>query len=246
MGCGVSSQEVDYRNNNGGQGPPPTSRPLVKSPNYRHGSNITQAEINNQRNEFWATRTSGNTTMWQAIHGAADALLADDLPLASAILEASNIVSATGSLELCYDERGHRYKVPQYCYSHPVELRVNDPAASHVATRSPSPSSSASNPNSQPINLHVRISPGDKNVTIKITTGEFVSDLKRCIAEQTAPTKSEDVDPATDTKVDPSKWTCPPSRQRIMLLGRELKDPQRLSDLGLDERKVVQVFLRAA
>jgi len=177
--------------------------------------------------------------MWQAIHVAADALLADDLPLATAILEASSIVSSTGSLELCYDERGHRYKVPQYCYSHPIELRVADPSSGSKA-----PSSSSGAPaehNSNPINLKVRLNPGDKNYVIKIMSGELVSDLKRSIAEQSCP-KPADGDPADPPPA--SSWVHPPQRQRIMFLGRELKDQQRLCDLHLDEKKVVQVFLR--
>jgi hypothetical protein len=177
--------------------------------------------------------------MWQAIHVAADALLADDLPLATAILEASQIVSATGSLELCYDERGNRYKVPQYCYAHPMELRMADPTSSVTKTVGSSSSSTIEH-NSVPINIKIRLNPGDKNYTIKVMTGELVSDLKRCIAEQSCPKPAEgELDPQPS-----SAWVHPPHRQRIMFLGRELKDPQRICDLQLDERKVVQVFLR--
>jgi hypothetical protein len=44
-------------------------------------------ELANQRNEFWSTRTDGNAIMWQAIRLAAQALLENDLTLASAILD---------------------------------------------------------------------------------------------------------------------------------------------------------------
>eukprot|EP01036_Dinobryon_divergens_P033658 gene33658-43499_t len=89
------------------------SRPVIQSKSYRHGSTITQSELNNQRTEFWATRTDGNTHMWQAIQSAADAVLSSDLRLANAILEASNITTPNGLLE---------YKVPLYCIANPFEL----------------------------------------------------------------------------------------------------------------------------
>lgn len=60
--------------------------------------------------------------MWQTIRSAAEAVLADDIPLANAILDASSINTPNGTLEVCYDERGYQYKVPQYCYSSPMEL----------------------------------------------------------------------------------------------------------------------------
>jgi hypothetical protein len=60
--------------------------------------------------------------MWAAIRSAAEALLADDLALASAILEASNISTPNGTLELAYDELGHQYKIPIFCLVNPVDL----------------------------------------------------------------------------------------------------------------------------
>jgi hypothetical protein len=37
---------------------------------------------------------------------------------------------------------------------------------------------------------------------------------------------------------------CEPTRQRVIFMGRELQNAQRLGDLGVDESKVVQIFLR--
>lgn len=62
--------------------------------------------------------------MWQAIKSAAEAILSHDLPLANAILEASNIITTSGLLDLCYDEKGHQYCVPAYCYCDPIELII--------------------------------------------------------------------------------------------------------------------------
>ena len=43
------------------------------------------------RNEFWNTRTEGSTMMWQNIRSVAEALIADDLMLANAIMEVSRV-----------------------------------------------------------------------------------------------------------------------------------------------------------
>jgi hypothetical protein len=42
------------------------------------------------RNTFWDTRVEGSTQMWQNIRSAAEALAANDVPLANAILEVSD------------------------------------------------------------------------------------------------------------------------------------------------------------
>ena len=72
-------------------------------------NNQQQAQVDTQRSQFWASRGTGYN--WQALRTAAEAMLVEDLLLASAVLEASNIVSSNGSLELCFDETGQRYKV---------------------------------------------------------------------------------------------------------------------------------------
>lgn len=38
----------------------PMTRPLQKPPSYRHTADITLGDLNNQRVEFWATRTTGD------------------------------------------------------------------------------------------------------------------------------------------------------------------------------------------
>lgn len=229
MGCS-SSQGVVHENsqnyNNRQDESVRQGRPLVLSPNYRHGSHITQAEINRQREEFWNTRTTGNANMWAAIKGAAEALLSGDLPLASAILEASNVISANGSLELCYDERGHRYKVPQYCYSHPLELREVPSSSFNRASTNTSPVSD------KPITLRVRINPGDYSLNIKMPDASHtIADLKGAITKKMQETYPDIIPPIEE-------------QQRLMLLGKELKPHQRLADCSLDEKKVMQVFVR--
>ncbi|RYG62593.1 hypothetical protein EON64_17560, partial [archaeon] len=64
-------------------------------------------------------------------------MLAEDLPLAAAILEAASISLPGGSLELSYDERGFEYKVPAFCFSTPLEV-------TSVPSQSPNPNTSSS------------------------------------------------------------------------------------------------------
>ena len=100
MGCGSSTtatSAVQQPSSNNNRQPrsvpsrPPIPQlahlPLTPTRPYRHGAPITSGELNNQRNEFWGTRTEGNAHMWQSIRSAAEALLSNDLPLANAILE---------------------------------------------------------------------------------------------------------------------------------------------------------------
>jgi hypothetical protein len=101
MGCTTSAAAVPHQNTSNRpsnantnrsvsrQNPVPSlaSLPLVPAKPYRHGAHITMGELNNQRNEFWATRTEGNSQMWQSIRSAAEAMLIHDLGLANAILE---------------------------------------------------------------------------------------------------------------------------------------------------------------
>jgi hypothetical protein len=60
--------------------------------------------------------------MWQTIRSAAEAVHADDLALANAILAAGIILTPNETLQMCYDEGGSQYKVSQYCYANPQEL----------------------------------------------------------------------------------------------------------------------------
>eukprot|EP01031_Cornospumella_fuschlensis_P028080 gene28080-33909_t len=258
MGCGTSaarssvpsaSSSPNYR---GGSGviPQIVSRPLSRPRSYRHGSSITTGELNNMRSEFWSTRVEGNQIIWQSLRSACEALLADDLPLASAILEAASVTIPGGSLELCYDERGFEYKVPNFCFCTPVETTsvpssitlpiasargssgkmgagaaaIHTPPSSASSARLPAPASGKA------LRVRVRLNPGDVNLSVDAMMGHSISDLKLLVAEAARHLPNpQDVDPA---------------RQRIIFMGKEMTDRSKLGDVGIDEAKVVQVFMR--
>mmetsp|Transcript_95 Transcript_95/g.139 ORF Transcript_95/g.139 Transcript_95/m.139 type:complete len:247 (+) Transcript_95:163-903(+) len=240
MGCGASNTAANVVSNSsppvnttissnqhqhGGRG---TSRPVIKSKSYKHGSPITLAELTNQRTEYWATRTEGNSHMWNAIQSAADAVLLDDLTLANAILEASEITTPNGLLEVLYDNRGYQYKVPIYCIANPVEL-VQSNASAELAYKNISPNGSTKMgiivDNTPPITIRIRINPGDLNMKVQASPNCTINDLKSIISNN-------------------SEQPCEEDRQRIIFMGRELKNAQKISDVGFEENKVVQVFLR--
>jgi hypothetical protein len=236
MGCGASNNAGTVSNANirppVSQSPPAAvSRPLTKPKPYRHGAYITQGEINNQRSEFWATRTEGNAQMWQTIRSAAEAVLADDLALANAILDASSIITPNGTLEVCFDERGYQYKVPQYCYADPMELTTQPPDFTPTNVGSSVKGSENNGGTGAMLKLRIRINPGDHNLSVAAGSQSTIGGLKVRICEEAA-------------KNIPGLQEVTPERQRIIYLGKQLNDTTRLADAKFDESKVVQVFLR--
>eukprot|EP01031_Cornospumella_fuschlensis_P026589 gene26589-32134_t len=255
MGCGTSAARSSVPsassslNHRGGSGviPQIVSRPLSRPRSYHHGSSITTGELNNMRSEFWSSRVEGNQIIWQSLRSACEALLADDLPLASAILEAASVTIPGGSLELCYDERGFEYKVPHFCFSTPVETtsvpssislpiasaRVNSGKMGAAAHTPPSSASSARLPapaSGKALRVRVRLNPGDVNLSVDAMMGHSISDLKLLVAEA--------------ARHLPNPQDADPARQRIIFMGKEMADRSKLGDVGIDEAKVVQVFMR--
>lgn len=225
---------------------PMASQPVSLPRPYRHGAPITQGEINNMRTEFWQTRTGGNQQMWQTIRSACDALVDQDVALTNAILEAANLMTPNGTLELVYDERGHQYKIPMYCYAKPQELNEALPGSStntsSVNAQNPSISSKNSNQNANvpppapapggtPLKLRMRINPGDYTVNITIDSHCTILHLKYYMVEH---------GPRENSALE--GITVP--RQRIIYMGKQLPDTMKLEDAKFDETKVVQVFLK--
>lgn len=249
MGCGASNSAAvttptastpnrNQSRNASNRPPAMASLPLVKAKNFRHGTTITSGELNNLRSDFWGSRTEGNTNMWLAIRSAADAMLGDDLALANAIVEASNIITPNGSLELCYDERGFQYKVPQYCYANPLEL-TNEPTTiipDNVSERSKNKANSElSAPtyteSGVSVKLRMRINPGDHNLAVAIDNNATIEHLKLMVVKE------------VNERI-PSIQNMNVQRQRIIFMGKELTNNVKVKDAKFDDSKVVQVFLR--
>ena len=100
--------------------------------------------------------------------------------------KASNMKTSNGSLELCYDELNRPYKTPLFCFTNPENIldpknpvRVSSPA-------NISKSHSQSTFCVQPLNLKIRINPGDVNLKILLSTADTILDLKHAILEQSS------------------------------------------------------------
>lgn len=237
MGCGASnSPEINPLT------PTPPflegmrSLPLTAAPPFRYGSPVTLAQLNHRRQEFWATRTDGNAMMWQAIRTAAEAMLSGDIGLANAILEASNIITPNGSIDVCYDERGHQYKAPLFCYANPIELTDERAMAATVAKQWSSKTIKVIEP--APLSVKVRVNPGDFNMLIGASTTNTVAEFKKMVQDKSIERQVE------KQQTSESSPLCDENLQRIIFMGRELQNTQILGEVGLDESRVVQVFLR--
>lgn len=229
MGCGLCRSSDAGQNSSSVQAFPAGSRPLALPRPYSHGSKLTSAQLKTQRNEFWSTRVEGNNQMWQSLRSASEALINRDLTLANGILNASNISTPLGSLELCYDELGNEYRVPAYCYCTPNDITDGV----ELSPRSDLPPSKR-DAKGTPIKLKIRTSPGDSNFTIVADTSNSVYELKRLIAAESKLLHDN----------NPNIPYCQEYRQRIMFLGREILNAQFLDEAGFEEAKVVQVYLR--
>jgi len=226
MGCGSSNSAV--QNNTAAQ---VTSTVNVRPVDQKMRT-YTPAELKIMRTEFWESRVDGSPDMYIAIRSVCEAILNNDNVLAEAILEASNITTFDKTLARCFDERGHEYLIPSYCWSSqgpanlaPISVIPNIEAKTELVNIKNA---------DQPLELKVQINPGDRNFVIKANTSNSVAELKALICEESKikTEKNPSVVPAIETK------------QRIIFMGKELKNTQYLGDIGVDGVRVIQVFLR--
>ena len=114
---------------------------------------MTRTQLHQQRTEFWETAAQydGQVATWNSIRVAVELSHQNDLPTAQAVLDSAGITIPTGDLGLgCYDERGHRFVVPEYVLSEPsnimdddVEIRPRDSSSTAVMKREIEDSESA-------------------------------------------------------------------------------------------------------
>lgn len=95
-------------------------------------------------------------------------------------------MTPNASLDTCYDERGHQYKVPVFLFSNPIEI-VGNPlgdAAKKAETEKRVTAAIAAG-SGAPINVRVRINPGDHNLTIAAKTSDTILEFKKRVFEKT-------------------------------------------------------------
>ena len=175
--------------------------------------------------------------VWQAIKAACEAILDGDKALALAILDASCISVEGESVEHCYDELGRLYDVPPYLFTHPRPPKKKKDQEKEKDGNSITNKSIGGKDGcveGVPLTLQVRVNPGEMKMEINATSTDTVSTLKSLVEQQAISIAS----PTSSTPM-----SCESSRQRVMFLGKELKDDQNLGDVDFDGN-VVQIFLR--
>lgn len=141
------------------------------------------------------------------------------------------------------------YKLPDYLFVDPIELNANETRPSLTAgllkgflAVNLGGESHRTNVVDTPITAKIKINPSDVAIYVETNAMNTVEELKRCIYERTVAMQPKE-GAATDKSPPP---VCEESRQRIIFMGKELKNEQILGDVGLDESRVLQVFLRKA
>lgn len=111
--------------------------------------------------------------------------------------KATGIITPNGNLELCYDERGHMYKVPVWCIVNPIEITgpvstaasSSTPATNGNSNSDKSKKEAAYTPSPRPpgasLTLKVRINPGDHNLSIVANASDTLLDFKKLVYQKT-------------------------------------------------------------
>lgn len=103
--------------------------------------------LHRQRTEFWETapQYDGLVETWNSLRVAVELSHQEDLPTAQAVLDSAGITIPSGDLGLgCYDDRGHRFVIPEFVLSEPsnimddeVEMKPRDSSSTVVMRRDP-------------------------------------------------------------------------------------------------------------
>ena len=96
---------------------------IKQMPGYKCDLKIDQ--LNKKRDEFWSSKNKANISRWKIIH---QACIYDHIN-AEEYLFKNNIKTLNGCINMCLDEDGKLYRVPNFCINDPtfkLELLNND------------------------------------------------------------------------------------------------------------------------
>ena len=96
---------------------------IKQMPGYKCDLKID--ELNKKRDEFWSSKNRLNITKWKIIH---QACIYDHIN-AEEFLFKNNIRTLNGCMNMCLDEEGKLYRVPNFCINDPtfqLELLNNE------------------------------------------------------------------------------------------------------------------------
>jgi hypothetical protein len=89
-----------------------------------------------------------------------------------------------------------------------------------------------------PICIKIKVNPSDYLLHVDTNLISTVEELKAAIYEKTKLVREKG---SFDSPMPP---ICEEKRQRLIFMGKELKAGQVLGDVGVDDTRVIQVFLR--
>jgi len=189
--------------------------------------------LHRQRTEFWETapQYDGLVETWNSLRVAVELSHQEDLPTAQAVLDSAGITIPSGDLGLgCYDERGHRFVIPEFVLSEPsnimddeVEMKPRDSSSTVVMRRDPGGPDSL-----EPVSeadtsyiVKVRMSTNAKDVGVQFKGDDNVVDIKKRLMQQIGVT----------------------SDMKLFMFGKPLKEDTPLLKQGWDNH-IVQAFVR--
>ncbi|KAE8149284.1 hypothetical protein BDV25DRAFT_140944 [Aspergillus avenaceus] len=83
----------------------------------------TRIQLDQERQEFFETRVTGQPEIWAALSTAISFMRSGDLLTAQSMIDAAGITVPTGDLcQGCYDEQGVLYRLPQCIVSDPENI----------------------------------------------------------------------------------------------------------------------------
>lgn len=82
---------------------------------------LTRGQLERMRAEFWETSPAygGTEEVWQALKNAVE-VGQTDLDTARTILKCIGVTTPSGYMTECYDMKGYRYVIPNYCLADPI------------------------------------------------------------------------------------------------------------------------------
>ncbi|KAG5175922.1 hypothetical protein JKP88DRAFT_270922 [Tribonema minus] len=206
------------------------SKRITKGPPWKYGSVVTQQQLVDMRQEYFATRVEGHSYVWQVIKAACEALLEGDEELANSIMEASAVICPTGVMTLCYDDSGLEYRVPKYCFRNPEDMRSTMDEAralqGHVA---------AVLEPGESITLKMQVAPIERKFDVGASSNMTVVQLKQALCDH--------IETLTGDASEKPHGVHP-FNQRIIYCGRELPDSKTLAELNVSPDFVLQVYVR--
>ncbi|KRX09883.1 hypothetical protein PPERSA_05275 [Pseudocohnilembus persalinus] len=84
---------------------------------------VTKEQLERKRQEFWETRVEGKQQTWQALKSAVES----DEKLAIGLLAAAGIKLVNRSIQISYDDTGHKYDIPVFCINDPYSCEAEPP-----------------------------------------------------------------------------------------------------------------------